>query len=96
MADLGKDTTISDSAISGDVHIGDVNHNINTTNITNSTNIESPNYDEISTSIEKITQSAFDFVKGIISRALLFATVTVLVFGFLIYSGSIDVSKLLK
>ena len=94
MADIGKDATISDSAISGDVHIGDVNHN--TTNITHSTNVESPKYDEISTSIEKITESAFDFVRGIISRALLFATVTVLVFGFLIYSGSIDVSKLLK
>ena len=44
----------------------------------------------------KVATSVFDFVKGIINRALLFATVTVLVCGFLIYNGNVDLNELIR
>ena len=37
-----------------------------------------------------------EFVKGIINRVLLFATITIVVVGFLVYNGNIDVNQLVK
>jgi hypothetical protein len=88
MADL--DSVIQDSVITGDVHVGDVHHNTQNTHVDQSTNVELPSLDYVGENVSIAAKSVFDFVGGIINRALLFATVTVLVFGFLIYNGNID------
>ena len=88
MADL--DSVIQDSVITGDVHVGDVYHNTQNTHVDQSTNVELPSLDYVGENVSIAAKSVFDFVGGIINRALLFATVTVLVFGFLIYNGNID------
>ena len=88
MADL--DSVIQDSVITGDVHVGDVHHNTQNTHVDQSTNVELPSLDYVGEKVSIAAKSVFDFVRGIINRALLFATVTVLVFGFLIYNGNID------
>ena len=89
MADL--DSVIQDSVVTGDVHVGDVQHNTQNTHVDRSTNVELPSLDYVGENVSIAAKNVFDFVGGIISRALLFATVTVLVFGFLIYNGNIDV-----
>ena len=88
MADL--DSVIQDSVITGDVHVEDVHHNTQNTHVDQSTNVELPSLDYVGENVSIAAKSVFDFVGGIINRALLFATVTVLVFGFLIYNGNID------
>ena len=99
------DSTLQDSVVGGDLHIGDVNQQ--TTNIDRSTNIDFSNLDQVG---EKVANAANvvgksgkeamtgfgNFLKGIINRFLLFATVTVLVLGFLIYNGNIDVNELIR
>jgi predicted PurR-regulated permease PerM len=92
----GDDSSIQDSVVSGDVHIGDVHHNTQTTNVDQSTNIEFPSFEKVGDKLSTVTQNVFDFVKGIINRALLFATVTVLVCGFLIYNGNVDLNELIR
>ena len=52
-----------------------------------------PSLDGVGEKVSKLTNNVFDFVKGIINRALLFATVTVLVCGFLIYNGNVDINQ---
>jgi hypothetical protein len=52
--------------------------------------------DEVGEKVSKAAKNVFDFVKGIINRALLFATVTVLVCGFLIYNGNVDINELIR
>ena len=94
MADV--ESAIQDSAVTGDVHVGDVHHNIQNTHVDNSTNVELPSLDGVGEKVSKLTNNVFDFVKGIINRALLFATVTVLVCGFLIYNGNVDVNELIR
>ena len=75
MADV--ESAIQDSVVTGDVHVGDVHHNIQNTHVDKSTNVELPSLDGIGEKVSKLTNNVFDFVKGIINRALLFATVTV-------------------
>ena len=94
MADV--ESAIQDSVVTGDVHVGDVHHNIQNTHVDNSTNVELPSLDGMGEKVSKLTNNVFDFVKGIINRALLFATVTVLVCGFLIYNGNVDINELIK
>ena len=94
MADV--ESSIQDSVVTGDVHVGDVHHNIQNTHVDNSTNVELPSLDGVGEKVSKLTNNVFDFVKGIINRALLFATVTVLVCGFLIYNGNVDINELIK
>ena len=84
------ESKIQDSVVTGDVHVGDVHHNIQNTHVDQSTNVELPSLDYVGENVSIAAKSVFDFVGGIINRALLFATVTVLVFGFLIYNGNID------
>ena len=86
------DSAIQDSVVTGDVHVGDINHNNQNTHVDQSTNVELPSLDEVGEKVSKVAKDVFDFVKGIINRALLFATVTVLVCGFLIYNGNIDIN----
>jgi len=86
------DSAIQDSVVTGDVHVGDINHNTQNTHVDQSTNVELPSLDEVGEKVSKVAKDVFDFVKGIINRALLFATVTVLVCGFLIYNGNIDIN----
>ena len=93
---MSTEPTLKDSVVAGDLHVGDVNHNNTTTNISKSTNVELPNLENVGENIVLATGKVFDFVKGIINRALLFATVTVLVCGFLIYTGNIDVNELVR
>ena len=88
------EAVLQDSVVGGDLHVGDVHNNIHTTNVSNSTNVEMPAFENVGEGIVNITQTVFDFIKGIINRVLLFATVTVLVSGFLIYNGNIDVNEL--
>jgi len=88
------EAVLQDSVVGGDLHVGDVHNNIHTTNVSKSTNVELPKFENVGEGIVSITQTVFDFVKGIINRVLLFATVTVLVSGFLIYNGNIDVNEL--
>ena len=94
MADV--ESAIQDSVVTGDVHVGDVHHNIQNTHVDNSTNVELPSLHGVGEKVSKLTNNVFDFVKGIINRALLFATVTVLVCGFLIYNGNVDINELIR
>ena len=94
MADV--ESTIQDSVVTGDVHVGDVHHNIQNTHVDKSTNVELPSLDDVGEKVSVAAKNVFDFVKGIINRALLFATVTVLVCGFLIYNGNVDVNELIR
>jgi|TARA_B110000495_G_scaffold184660_1_gene181871 hypothetical protein len=94
MADV--DSAIQDSVVTGDVHVGDVHHNTQNTHVDQSTNVELPSLDEVGEKVSKAAKNVFDFVKGIINRALLFATVTVLVCGFLIYNGNVDINELIR
>jgi hypothetical protein len=64
--------------------------------VDNSTKVELPSLDDVGDKVVKVATSVFDFVKGIINRALLFATVTVLVCGFLIYNGNVDLNELIR
>ena len=90
------DPTVQDSVVTGDLHVGDVHHNIQNTNVDNATKVELPSLDDVGDKVVKVATSVFDFVKGIINRALLFATVTVLVCGFLIYNGNVDLNELIR
>ena len=94
MADI--ESTIQDSVVTGDLHVGDVHHNIQNTHVDQSTNVELPSLDAVGEKVSTAAKNVFDFVKGIINRALLFATVTVLVCGFLIYNGNVDVNELIR
>ena len=88
--------TVQDSVVTGDLHVGAVHHNIQNTNVDNSTKVELPSLGDVGGNVVKVATGAFDFVKGIINRALLFATVTVLVCGFLIYNGNVDINELIR
>ena len=90
------ESKIQDSVVTGDVHVGDVHHNTQNTHVDQSTNVELPSLDEVGEKVSKVAKNVFDFVKGIINRALLFATVTVLVCGFLIYNGNVDINELIR
>ena len=101
------DSVIQDSVVTGDVHVGDVHHNTQNTHVDQSTNVELPSLDEVSKKVAsaasivgKSSKEAAGgiaiFLKGIINRFLLFATVTVLVCGFLIYNGNVDVNELIR
>tara|TARA_B110000444_G_scaffold176240_1_gene164880 strand:+ start:27423 stop:27731 length:309 start_codon:yes stop_codon:yes gene_type:complete len=90
------ESKIQDSVVTGDVHVGDVHHNTQNTHVDQSTNVELPSLDEVGEKVSKAAKNVFDFVKGIINRALLFATVTVLVCGFLIYNDNVDVNELIR
>jgi predicted PurR-regulated permease PerM len=90
------ESKIQDSVVTGDVHVGDVHHNIQNTHVDQSTNVELPSLDEVGEKVSKVVKNVFDFVKGIINRAFLFATVIVLVCGFLIYNGNVDVNELIR
>lgn len=90
------ESKIQDSVVTGDVHVGDVHHNTQNTLVDQSTNFELPSLDEVGEKVSKAAKNVSDFVKGIINRTLLFATVTVLVCGFLIYNGNVDVNKLIR
>ena len=103
----GADSVIQDSVVTGDVHVGDIHHNTQNTHVDQSTNVELPSLDEVSQKVASVasivgksSKEAADgiatFLKGIFNRLLLFATVTVLVCGFLIYSGNIDVNELIR
>jgi hypothetical protein len=84
------ESKIQDSVVTGDVHVGDVHHNIQNTHVDQSTNVELPSLDEVGEKVSKIVKNVFDFVKGIINRAFLFATVIVLLCGCLIYNGNVN------
>ena len=90
------ESAIQDSVVTGDVHVGDINNNIQNTHVDNSTNVDLPSLGDVGESVSLVAKNVFDFVKGIINRALLFATITVLVCGFLIYNGNIDVNELIR
>ena len=94
MADV--DSVIQDSVVTGDVHVGDVHHNTQNTHVDQSTNVALPSLDDVGEKVSIAAKNVLDFVKGIINRALLFATVTVLVCGFLIYNGNVDVNELIR
>ena len=88
MAD--KSPTIQDSAVAGDVHIGDVHNVEHQTSVDRSTTVQLPAIDgAASAGVLRILSTVFRFVRGIINSAFVFATITVLVFGFLLYSGSL-------
>jgi hypothetical protein len=101
------ESVIQDSVVTGDLHVGDVHHNTQNTHVDQSTNVELPSLDEVGKKVAhvasivgKSSQKAAGgiamFLKGIINRVLLFATVIVLVCGFLIYSGNVDVNELIR
>ena len=94
MADI--DSVVQDSVVTGNVHVGDVHHTTQNTHVDQSTNVELPSLDDVGEKVSIAVKNVFDFVKGIINRALLFATVTVLVCGFLIYNGNVDVNELIR
>ena len=88
------------------MHVGDVHHNTQNTHVDQSTNVELPSLDEVGKKVAsaasivgKSSKEAAGgiaiFLKGIINRFLLFAK-TVLVCGFLIYNGNVDVNELIR
>ena len=91
-----SDQSVRDSVVSGNVHLGDIQQTIQTTNVDKSTNLDLSSLDDVSEKISVAARNILDFVKGVINRALLFATVTVLVCGFLIYNGNIDLNQLVQ
>lgn len=105
MADV--ESVIQDSVVTGDVHVGDVHQNIQNTHVDQSTNVELPSLDEVGKKVASaasiVGRSSKEaaggiaiFLKGIINRLLLFGTVSILVCGFLIYNGNIDLNELIK
>ena len=57
--------TVQDSVVTGDLHVGDVHHNIQNTNVDNSTKVELPSLDDVGDKVVKVATSVFDFVKDI-------------------------------
>jgi len=81
---------IQDSAVAGDVHVGDVHNTTQNTHVDQSTNVQLPNLDgALGEKIITILKTVFGFVGGIIGVSLLFTTVIVFGIGFLIYNGKL-------
>ena len=81
---------IQDSAVAGDVHVGDVHNTTQNTHVDQSTNIHLPNLDvALSEKVITILKTVFGFVGGIIGASLLFTTVIALGIGFLVYNGKL-------
>jgi len=57
------DSAIQDSVVTGDVHVGDINHNTQNTHVDQSTNVELPSLDEVGEKVSKVAKDVFDFVK---------------------------------
>ena len=102
---MDDDPVLQDSVVGGDLHVGDVHHN--TTNIDKSTNVELPSFDNVSEKVASAAKAvgkssvvAFgglsEFMKGTINKILLLAGLIVVVTGFLIYNGNIDVIELVN
>ena len=105
MADV--ESVIQDSVVTGDLHVGDVHHITQNTHVDQSTNVELPSLEEVGKKVvsaasivgkssKEAAGGIAHFLKGILNRLLLFATVTVLICGFLIYNGNVDVNELIK
>lgn len=81
---------IQDSAVTGDVHVGDVHNTTQNTHVDQSTNVHLPNIDvAFGDKIIAILKTVFGFVGGIIGASLLFTTVIAFGIGFLIYNGKL-------
>ena len=81
---------IQDSAVAGDVHVGDVHNITQNTHVDQSTNIHLPNLDvALGEKVITILKTVFGFVGGIIGASLLFTTVIALIIGFLVYNGKL-------
>lgn len=81
---------IQDSAVAGDVHVGDVHNTTQNTHVDQSTNVQLPNFDgALGEKIITILKTVFGFVGGIIGVSLLFTTIIVFGIGFLIYNGKL-------
>ena len=86
----GSTPMIQDSAIAGDVHVGDVHNTTQNTHVDQSTNVQLPNLDgALGEKIITILKTVFGFVGGIIGASLLFTTLIAFGIGFLIYNGKI-------
>ena len=86
----GSTPMIQDSAVAGDVHVGDVHHTTQNTHVDQSTNVQLPNIDvALGEKIITILKTVFGFVGGIIGASLLFTTIIAFGIGFLIYSGKL-------
>ena len=105
MADV--ESVIQDSVVTGDLHVGDVHHVTQHTHVDQSTNVELPSLEEVGKKVasaasivgkssKEAAGGIAHFLRGIFTRLLLFATITVLVCGFLIYNGNVDVNELIK
>ena len=108
---MDESPTLQDSVVAGDLHVGDVQHNTTnidqSTTIDKSTKIDLPSLDNVSQkmasaasifgkSSKEVLGGFGGFLKGIINRVLLFATVTIIIVGLLVYNGNIDVNELVK
>lgn len=105
-----QDSVVTGDLHVGDVTHNTQHHTQHTTNHTHidqSTNISMPNMENVGEKVVKAASAVGEssknavgevgkFVQGIINRVLLFATVTVLVTGFLVYNGSIDANELIR
>lgn len=81
---------IQDSAVTGDVHVGDVHNTTQNTHVDQSTNVQLPSLDvALGEKIIAILKTVFGFVGGIIGASLLFTTIIAFGIGFLIYSGKL-------
>ena len=81
---------IQDSAVAGDVHVGDVHNTTQNTHVHQSTNIHLPNLDvALGEKVITILKTVFGFVGGIIGASLLFTTVIALGIGLLVYNGKL-------
>ena len=81
---------IQDSAVAGDVHVGDVHNTTQTTHVDQSTSVQLPNLDvAFGEKIIVILKTVFGFVGGIIGASLLFTTIIAFGIGFLIYNGKL-------
>lgn len=81
---------IQDSAVAGDVHVGDVHNTTQNTHLDQSTNLQLPNLDvAFGEKIITVLKTVFGFVGGIIGASMLFTTIIAFGIGFLIYSGKL-------
>jgi len=108
---MEEETTVQDSVVMGDLHVGDVNNQYTTidqsTKIDQSTNIDLPSLDKVAEKMsdvamtigsegKKFVGGLGEFLKSTVNKILLLAGLLVVVVGLLIYNGNIDANRWIK
>ena len=101
---MSEKSSIQDSVVMGDVHVGDMHKH--ETNVDQSTNVDLSSLDQITKNIGEAVGSAASsgkealvglgsFTKSFLNKIIILTGITILLIGFLIYNGNIDVNELI-